>query len=525
MDQALLTVLPVRHNVLRMLGLAGKVLVVDEVHAYDAYMQYLLARLLTWLGALRVPVVLLSATLPGQVAARLVRGYLTGARGKAFRGPVEVAYPGWVYVDAASAVITTRRFEVESRTLEVDLVDVATVSEDVSAAPAGQAAELELPVMGGADRTAALEAVLAPVLREGGCAMVVCTTVAEAQRTFLALRTWCGQGAGRAGEPRVVLLHARMPARRREALTTEVTRAFGRTVAHRPRVPTILVATQVAEQSLDLDLDLVVSDLAPIAQLLQRAGRCQRHPQVDDEEGLRPRWARGRPRLVVLVPRDSDGTLALPKRWTSVYDASLLRRTYELLTDRHPGPVRIPEDVQPMVEQVYDETFHEDLADDEITRFANDEAAFGIATTVAIKNPSKILDLHELTKAQIDEDVVSTRLGAESVRVVCCYVDDDGTRWLDRARTTRLPVTGTGPNRRFTSTQVKAVLSESIPLRDGAWRRHDRDTTAPPASWADNPHLRDVLVLPHRLDADGTVHPVAVGNRVFSLDEALGLTG
>ncbi|CUU56577.1 CRISPR-associated endonuclease Cas3'' [Frankia sp. CcI49] len=523
-DQALLTVLPVRHNVLRMLGLAGKVLVVDEVHAYDAYMQYLLARLLTWLGALRVPVVLLSATLPGQVAARLVRAYLTGAGGKAYRGQVEVAYPGWVYADAASAVITTRPFEVASRTLAVDLVDVPTVSEDVSAPADRPAADVGLPVKDGADRAAVVKAELAPLLRESGCAMVVCTTVAEAQQTFVTLREWCSKAASSAGEPRVMLLHARMPARQREALTEEVTRAFGREVTHRPRRPTILVATQVAEQSLDLDLDLVVSDLAPIAQLLQRAGRCQRHQQVDDED-LRPQWARRNPRLVVLVPRGPDGTLELPKRWTAVYDASLLRRTYELLADRHPQPVEIPADVQPMVEQVYDETFHEDLSDDEITRFANDEAAFGIAATVAIKNPRKVLDLSELTKTEIDEDLVSTRLGAESVRVVCCYVDDDGTRWLDRARTSRLPVTGYGPKRRFTSAQVKAVLSESLPLRDGAWRRRDRNTTAPPAAWADNPHLRDVLVLPHRLDPDGTVHPVTVDKRMFYLDEALGLTG
>jgi CRISPR-associated endonuclease/helicase Cas3 len=60
-DQALLAALTTKHNALRMLGLSGKVFIVDEAHAYDEYMQTLLRRLLNWLGALGCPVVLLSA--------------------------------------------------------------------------------------------------------------------------------------------------------------------------------------------------------------------------------------------------------------------------------------------------------------------------------------------------------------------------------------------------------------------------------------------------------------------------------
>ncbi len=62
-DQALMAVLPVRHNALRLLALSCKTFIVDEAHAYDPYMQVLLGRLLNWLGAYGVPVVLLSATL------------------------------------------------------------------------------------------------------------------------------------------------------------------------------------------------------------------------------------------------------------------------------------------------------------------------------------------------------------------------------------------------------------------------------------------------------------------------------
>jgi CRISPR-associated endonuclease/helicase Cas3 len=528
-DQALLTVLPVRHNVLRMLGLAGKVLVVDEVHAYDAYMQYLLARLLTWLGTFGAPVVLLSATLPTPVAERLVRAYLSGARGPRFAMSVEakLAYPGWVYVDAVSGAVTARTFDVSSRWLAVEMADIPAQAKEA------------------VDRSAALKALLEPVFRDGGSVMIVCTTVAEAQDTFTTVAKWrterTGLPAGSGDEIgddeigdddagddeaglRLTLLHARLPAREREKRTARVTAAFGRDGARRPKAA-ILVATQVAEQSLDLDFDLVVSDLAPVAQLLQRAGRCQRHPKID-KLGLRPGWAvAGGPRLAVLVPRGGGGELTLPERWTGVYDRSLLRRTHDVLVKRHPQAIDIPGDVQAMVEEVYDETFYAEIPDDELQRRMEDDVRHSIAEMTAVKAPGKLNDLEPLTKKEIVEDRVSTRLGAESVRVVCCFVDADGRRWLDRDRTVPLPVRGEGAKGRFTAGQVKTILGESIPLRDGDWRRRDRDVTAIPPAWRDNPTLQDLLLLPHPLAADGAVAPVEVGNRSFRLDPTLGLTG
>ena len=112
-DQALAAMLPVRHNALRLLALSGRTLIIDEAHAYDPYMQVLLERLLTWLAHYGCPVILLCATLPGSTADRLERAYLRGAgwsrRSKTRRLPVEAyrcPYPGWVYVDAATAAAT-----------------------------------------------------------------------------------------------------------------------------------------------------------------------------------------------------------------------------------------------------------------------------------------------------------------------------------------------------------------------------------------------------------------------------------
>src|SRR5207237_1090877 len=88
-DQALLSVLQTRHGFVRLFGLAGKAVILDEVHAYDAYMSVLLKRLLAWLAALGCPVVLLSATLPSAKRRKLLEEYA----GVTVEAASDVPYP------------------------------------------------------------------------------------------------------------------------------------------------------------------------------------------------------------------------------------------------------------------------------------------------------------------------------------------------------------------------------------------------------------------------------------------------
>lgn len=270
-DQALLSVLPSRHQSLRLFGLSDKVLVVDEAHAYDAYMSKELEGLLEFQAALGGSAVILSATLPTDMRKRLANAFRAGLGLKPKWSPTRRAFPLATVVSAAP--VAEHALELRSgleRSVAVDFVpDVAAgIREALSAAAAGAAV------------------------------LVIRNTVDEAVATADELRD--------AGAVSVHLFHARFAMCDRQRIEADVLARWGR--EGRSDLPRngILVATQIVEQSLDLDFDLAVTDLAPVDLLIQRAGRVWRH--------IARRPAAGRPvpgpRLVVIGPPATDSDRA-----------------------------------------------------------------------------------------------------------------------------------------------------------------------------------------------------------------------
>jgi CRISPR-associated endonuclease/helicase Cas3 len=517
-DQALMAVLTSRYNVLRMFGLAGKTVIVDEVHACDPYMQGLLRQLLRWLGRLGTPVVLLSATVTGPAARQLITAYLEGALGRGRAAgraeQAEVHYPGWIYADAVDGVVTGVPVRAPARRpLRVDLREIP----GRTAGGAGAAVP---------DRQAALRAELAGVVAGGGCALVICTTVDEAQQAFCQLRDWFGELRAVGADPPVLdLLHARFPMRQRGEITGRVMDRYGKK-GHRggTRPPAaVLVATAIVEQSLDLDFDVVISDLAPVALLLQRAGRCWRHEDL----GVitRPGWAAG-PRLVVLVPPGGPAGPRLFRSWTAVYDEVLLARTVRLLASRDEIP--IPGDVQGLVDAVYyppdgaGPDLITGLERAETARLGAEIAELAMSSLVSVPPPWDLDSLCKLTDSDVDPDLLATRFDADSVRVLPVFADDTGRAWLDPGR--EIPVPGTGRDRP-TPAECRAVIERTIPVRGGSWVKRDRRgaDSDPPGSWARNPYLRPLVLLPHRVRGDGVIEPARVGGREFLLDGTLGI--
>ncbi|MFF0598495.1 CRISPR-associated helicase Cas3' [Streptomyces antibioticus] len=508
-DQALAAVLPVSFNALRLFGLSDKVLIVDEAHAYGPWMQTLMVRLLEWLGALRAPVVLLSATLTGRTASSLVDAY---RRGAGFTEPcaVQPAYPGWLFADAATGEVSDARAvtTLRPRTLDLSLRQVAWDCEESEARPKP----------GG--RHSVLREVLAPVAEFGGTALVCSTTVAEAQRTFLDLRRAFPALARTKGGIR--LLHSRFPGLLRQEITADCERAYGKPGPEEQpgvRPASILVATQIVEQSLDFDFDLVVSDLAPLALLLQRAGRGRRHARGPTG---RPHWAcaEDRPPLVVLEPTGPDGATEPPRSWGDVYDHSLLLRSAALLREKAGQGIAVPGDVQDLVDAVYAQDFTNRLKEAgqmeaeaaarrlhtlDQRRAGAQIAEETLAVMTGISPPYAVRgDLSLLSKgtAEMTAELLTTRLGADTGRLLLLFTQEDGSVSLDEDG--RLPLPGKGvPDR----AAVRRIVARTVPI-PGSWLPPADDRPDLPAAWRKQTHLRDLVLVPMVRTVEDSEGPV-----------------
>ncbi|MGW4359455.1 CRISPR-associated helicase Cas3' [Streptomyces californicus] len=342
-DHLLYAATRTRHVMLRFAGLAGKVVVIDEVHAADVYMRQFLVEALRWLGQAGVPVVMLSATLAPAQRQLYVDAYLSGVLGVADVREVVPEPAGYPCVTVACGV--------EGRAV------VETSREAVSSWRGS--VPVELAWLPDVDRAGARVAdAVWDCVADGGVVLVVVNQVTRAQRIFEALRE---RGLG--GD--VHLLHARLCAADRADRTAECLRLMGPDAGGERPDRMVVVATQLAEQSFDVDADVLVTDLAPADLLLQRIGRLHRH------SGTRRPGAHRVPR--VLVTGVEAGREGVPEfLWASraIYGAWSLLRAAALVTEaagpleggggrgaalEEPGGWSVPADVPGLVARAYGE--------------------------------------------------------------------------------------------------------------------------------------------------------------------------
>lgn len=321
-DQALLAVLAARHQSMRLFGLCRKVLIVDEVHACDAYVHRLLCTLLRFHAALGGTAVLLSATLPARMRAELA-GAFADSLGNGSESAPGTSYPLVTHLTAEGL----RQYPVSARQSCCRQVGICRLQ---SRDEVGR--------------------VLSQVVDAGGCACWVRNTVDDAMDAY---HEW----TARLGGNRVTLFHARFALGDRLRTENEVLRVFGPDSTAEDRRGRLLIATQVVEQSLDLDFDGMVSDLAPIDLLIQRAGRLKRHCRDSRGNVIEGADQRGRADLGVFLPEptaQADGRWfsALFPRAARVYPHhGQLWLTARWLWMR--SAFSMPEDARDMIESVY----------------------------------------------------------------------------------------------------------------------------------------------------------------------------
>ncbi|MGE4427076.1 MAG: CRISPR-associated helicase Cas3', partial [Solirubrobacteraceae bacterium] len=512
-DQALLAVMWVRHGTVRLWGLQGKVVVFDEIHSYDPYSAALLTRLVEWLAALDCTVVLLSATLPVDRRRRLTDAFRSGLRRPATT-PVRAATAsrrrkrGAGPLPASEAALASYP--------RVTIADASGVAQrsvaDDRPARIVQIRELAVPAED-ADRRVARR--LLDAVEDGGCVGVVCNTVASAQARFAALRT------DASADVELRLLHARQRPVERDAIERRVLTRLGPPSDPRVDRPRrmIVVATQIIEQSLDIDFDLLLSDLAPIDLLVQRAGRVHRHQRA------------GRPgpyATACLELVDVEGDPAHREFLVAsdrVYARSVLQRTRLALRGR--ATVTEPDDLDALIATVYDEerprqaTPAEDVAlaaadaQDRDKAREQLDAADGVrgALLPAPRSGTEPWNDQERVLPEPDDPRRFGDVRQDRGR----YGTVVTTRWQERPsvpivvlRADELPSVRYRPDRIATRELLTRSVSLSQPavvapvLRD--WQRVKAARRLRPASWAANAALRHHALV--ELDVDGRARPV-----------------
>jgi CRISPR-associated endonuclease/helicase Cas3 len=382
-DQLLMGALRARFTPLRVWGVADKVVIVDEVHAYDVYMSTLLDRLLEWLGALAVPVVILSATLPADRKARLIAAY-SGSE-----PPSDRSYPSVTVVSPGGRPRALPAASSKVRQIEVEKAPTAEPAyPEVSASLAMEWS------------------------RRGANVLVVCNTVARAQ-TVASLLDDLGE--------RLHLVHARLRHSDRMERERKLIAMFGPD-GDRPQGH-VVVGTQVLEQSLDLDLDLLITDLAPVDLLIQRVGRVHRHTRE-----WRPVPA---PLMIVTGFRQGPHPLIDPGS-EAIYHRWVLHRTLDAL----PDSFQEPDDVPALISAVYDppSKIPHYLAEAWDDYQQQTKVMQELANTKFVPDPRGEVDLQRVTDPAVEDlapdeappgthfDLIAqTRLGAPSVMVVVSF--------------------------------------------------------------------------------------------------------
>lgn len=306
-DQALMAVMNVKHGFVRAFGLAGKVVILDEVHTYDAYTGTLLDALVALLRSLNCTVVILSATLNQERRASLLKAKLNCQ-----------AYPLITAVKQGQGASFAHEQPVlgpADHSVEVFLLsdDIHAVQEALERAALGQQV------------------------------LWIENTVQHAQERYLDL-------AARAGELGVDcgLLHSRFTAAHRQELEDKWVNLFGKQgQSLRGMSGRILIGTQVLEQSLDIDADFLVSRFAPTDMLLQRLGRLWRHSNTSRSASARCQAWILAPQLAQAIqsPIAAFGTSAF------VYAPYVLCRSLEVWHKLN--EVTLPRDIRKLIEDTY----------------------------------------------------------------------------------------------------------------------------------------------------------------------------
>ena len=385
LDQALLAILPSRFQSLRLFGLAGNILIVDEAHAYDPYMNMLLQNLLTFHAAMGGSAILLSATLPQHIRQAMLNSFAKGIG------------------------IEAQAIESNDYPLATSISHENGVGETSIEAMPQRKTSVAVRIESDQNQIVRL---IVEASMQGKCVCWIRNTVHDALHGHESLRNAIETD-------RLMLFHAQFVMGDRLDIEKRVSDTFGKKSGEVARSGRVLVATQVVEQSLDLDFDLLISDLAPMDLLIQRAGRLHRH--LRDERGNPLADGKGPNRresacFIVHSPEPLEQAnadwfkKAFPKAAYVYPSHGCLWLTARLLADKK--TLRMPEDARLLVEAAFSETADRQIPPPLRQRDLDADAKWQADKSLAHINMLKLEEGYAATTNQWLEDMrTPTRLG------------------------------------------------------------------------------------------------------------------
>ncbi len=309
-DQALMAVLPVKFSALRLFALGGKVVVIDEVHSYDPYTSALVDRAVQWLLEIKCTVIILSATLTAARRAALVR-----AAGSIENNHLD-SYPLITKVDSKSKITVAVPIPGPPAPKKGVIVDTLSSNIDEWMRAASQAAE------------------------SGACVLIIRNTIELARKTHDILKSRCREGI------QFGLIHSRFTQVDRDRNENLWMEWLGKDQCKRPLHGAILIGTQVLEQSVDIDADLLITDLAPTDLILQRLGRLHRHQRPRPSGFEIPRCIILRPSVDWNADAKTLNDQLKPHRF--IYPAFTLYMADRVWSERK--SINLPDEIRPVLE-------------------------------------------------------------------------------------------------------------------------------------------------------------------------------
>ena len=328
-DQLIKAALMEKYGLLRLLALLGKVVIIDEMHAYDLYMQDMIEQFLKYCGMFHVPVVILSATLPSVTKGRLLSAYagFEDKKKQYMLNGVEVEYDGKWNMQSSYPLLTM--------VSNVDYGKTIEVTEEIFPASKKQVYQYEM-VSISESYIEEISALCMDKIKDGGCLAVIVNLVDDAKELYRFLKNKVDSGT------ELFLLHGRNTEYQKEKASDKVKKLFGKDRSYRPK-KSIVISTQILEQSMDIDFDFMCSILAPMDLLLQRFGRYRRH---GSQGTIREIVDVSDDKILIFTPENTD-------KPTQVYEKEIVEKTKGILKKNSEKILHLPEETRTLIESVY----------------------------------------------------------------------------------------------------------------------------------------------------------------------------